>query len=199
MEYFCKKIYTRAGIIKENPFPEKKVLHLGCGDNKLKGAFGVDTLDFSSVDMQADLDVFPWGIDDNSFDIIFIHSALEHFSDLVRVFCELERIGKVGCRIIIAVPYFRSVDAFADPTHKHFFTSTSMNYFVDQNNSQSGYQYINKKLSLVGFWYGWPHSSKNLFIRLFKTFVQRSPKFYDQYLSLLFPVKILIWELEVKE
>jgi len=118
---------------------------------------------------------------------------------VIDFFGEVWRTGKNGSRIIISVPYFRSVDAFSDPTMKHFFTSYSMDYFLDMDSHLSNYNYTPFKFKKIGFWYGWPQSSRNPIIRLFKMFIYRFPQFYDQYLSLLLPVKCIIWELEVKK
>ena len=192
-----QKIYTSQGVTRENVFIGKRVLHIGCGKSKLKGALGVDALPLSGVDVVHDLDSFSWPFEDASIDIIFAHSVLEHLHSVPKVFEELQRIGKNGTRVVITVPYFRSVDAFVDPTHTHFFTSGSLDYFLEGGNSLSSYDYTKHKFKKIGFWYGWPYPSQNVLARIFKKWIHACPQFYDQYLSLLFPVKILVWELEV--
>ena len=194
---FAKKIYTKHGIAKHIVFEGKRVLHLGCGSSKLPGSIGVDSLSFASVDVVHNLDVLPWPFEDNSVDVFFAHSVLEHIEALPQFFEEAWRVGKNGARIIIAVPYFRSVDAFVDPTHRHFFTSGSLEYFMNVPGPLSGYHYTKHTFSKIGFWYGWPQPSKNILVNAFKKFIQRYPLFYDQYLSLLIPTKLLVWELEI--
>lgn len=196
---FVSKIYISTGITKEDIFKNKRVVHLGCGKSKLNGVIGIDALEFQGVDIVHDLNTFPWPLKDSSVDVIFAHSVLEHLNSLSFIFEEIWRVGKDGARVVIAVPYFRSVDAFGDPTHRIFFTAQSLDYFMDVPNSRSEYDYIKHKLKKIGFWYGWPKKSKNPLTRLFKKFIHAHPKFYDQYLSLLFPVKILVWELEVSK
>lgn len=192
------KIYTPCGVTKENVLNGKRAVHLGCGNSKLNGAIGVDIAQFPGVDTIHDLNSFPWPFEDGSVDIFFAHSILEHLDSLPRFFEEVWRVGRSGARIVIAVPYFRSVDAFVDPTHKHFFTSGSLDYFLDKSgNSFSNYNYTEHKFSKIGFWWGWPQPSKNILVRLFKGYVQRNPLIYDQYVSLFAPMKILVWELEV--
>jgi len=192
-----QKIYTLHGITRENVFEERRVVHLGCGKSKLRGAIGVDALELPNVDVVHDFNFLPWPFKEGSVDIIFAHSVFEHLDSVPKVFEELWRIGKNGARIVIAVPYFRSVDAFIDPTHTHFFTSGSLNYFLEGQNSLSNYDYTKHKFKKIGFWYGWPYPSQNVLARVFKKWIHACPQFYDQYLSLLFPVKILVWELEV--
>ncbi|MBI2048130.1 MAG: methyltransferase domain-containing protein [Parcubacteria group bacterium] len=193
------QIYTKKGVTKENIFSGKKVLHLGCGNSKLSGAIGIDMIKFPSVDIVHNLDRTPWPLEENSIDIFFAHSVLGHLTSIVDFMNEVQRVGKNGSRIIISAPYFRSVDAFSDPTMKHFFTSYSMDYFLDADSHLSKYEYSAHKLKKIGFWYGWPHLSANLLTRAFKAFIQRFPHLYDQYLSLLVPVKILVWELEIRK
>lgn len=198
MDRYTQKIYTKKGITKEEIFPGEKVLHIGCGNSKLKGAVGIDVLSLSAVDVVHNLDLMPWPFANESFDVIYAHSVVEHISDLVAFFDESWRILKPGGRIVMAVPYFRCVDSFTDPTHKHFFTTRSLDYFLDIPNPLSGYSYSKNKFSRIGFWYGWPDVSSNALVRLFKNFITSHSTFYDQYLSLLFPVKILVWELQKK-
>jgi len=196
-ESAAQKIYTKSGMARENPFLGKKVLHVGCGTAKLPGATGVDVLKLSGVDVVHDLDKTPWPFADNTFDVILAHSVLEHVDSVLHFMNEAYRVGKPDARLVICVPYFRSVDAYDDPTHRHFFTSRSMEYFLDDGNSLAAYSYSGARFKKIGFWYGWPHPSRNPIPWFLKKTAHRFPHFYDQYLSLLLPVKVLFWDLEV--
>ncbi len=196
-EYLTQKIYTKSGLTRENPFLGKRVLHIGCGASKLSGSIGMDVLAFPPVDIVHDLDSIPWPVEDSSMDIVYAHSVVEHLTDIVSFMDEVWRVLKPGGRLIMAVPYFRSIDSFTDITHKHFFTSQSMNYFVRDGGGLSDYTYTKKYFKKIGFWYGWPQESHNIFVKIIKDFITKHQQVYDQYLSLLFPMKILIWELEV--
>jgi hypothetical protein len=44
---------------------------------------------------------------------------------------ELHRVLRKGGVLRIIVPYAKSDWAFQDPTHKHFFTEVTMNYFSE--------------------------------------------------------------------
>jgi len=195
---YAEKIYTKeSGVTKDNVFTDKKVLHIGCGKNKLEGVVGVDLLKLPGVDVVHDLDNYPWPFANNGFDLVYAHSVVEHITDIVSLFDEIARILKVNGRLVLAVPYFRSVDAFTDLTHKHFFTSNSLDYFLNTKSSLSAYEYSSVRFKKVGFWYGWPQTSRNPFTKIFKFIIHKYPRFYDQYLSLFLPVKIMVWELEV--
>ena len=197
MEILAQKIYTKQGMVKEPVFGDKKILHLGSGSKVLPGATTIDVLDLPGVDVVHDLDQYPWPFPDNSFDLIFGHNVFEHLTDLVATMDEVHRLLKPGGRVVITVPYFRSTDAFADPTHKIFYTSGTFNYFLDEDNKHANFRYSGNQFKKIGFWYGWPLVSSNPLVRAFKRFITNHKKFYDSHLSLLFPVKIVVWELEV--
>lgn len=198
MHTFTEKIYTPQGITKENIFTNgEKVLHIGSGSRVLQGAQTVDILPLSGVDLVHDLDVFPWPYEDASFDLVYAHNVFEHLEDLVGAMNEVWRILKPQGRLVVTVPYFRSVDAFADPTHEHFFTSRTMDCFADAQSNIGAYGYTQKYFKKIGFWYGWPQKSRNPLRNFFKKFIHTHHDFYDSHLSLLLPADVLIWELEV--
>lgn len=197
MNSYAQAIYTKKGITKNNIFSGEKVLHFGSGNKKLLGSISVDVLDLPNVDVVHDLDEYPWPFEDSSFDLIYGHNALEHLSNIVDVMNEIHRLLKPSGRLVVTVPYFRSVDAFGDPTHKHFFTSGTLDCVVDSGTTISSYEYTNKRFKKIGFWYGWPQSSSNPLVRFFKNFISKHPRSYDSHISLIFPVKIVVWELEV--
>lgn len=184
-EFWARKIYTLGGFQGQNILEGKKALDVGCGARKLPGATGMDIRKESGVDIVHDANRIPWPFGDNSFDLVLFNQSLEHLEDTEKILKEAWRISRKEGRVVIQVPYFRSVDAFADVTHRHLFTPRSLDYIP------------NFKFKKFGFWYGWPHPSKNPFRQIFKNFIHRFPDFYDRYLSLLIPVECLTWELEV--
>ena len=186
-EFFAEKIYTPSGFQRQNILEGKKALDVGCGARKLPGAAGMDIRKEPGVDIVHDANKTPWPFSDNSFDFVLFNQSLEHLEDVSRALGEARRVLKAGGRVVIQVPYFRSVDAFADVTHRHPFTSRSLDYIPDF------------KFKILAFWYGWPHPSKNPLRQIFKNFIHRFPDFYDKYLSLLIPVECLTWELEVRK
>ncbi|HEY4517747.1 MAG TPA: class I SAM-dependent methyltransferase [Candidatus Paceibacterota bacterium] len=196
MELFAPRIYTARGFVREHILGGAKALDVGCGSRKLPGAIGVDIVKTPQVDVLHDLALFPWPFETNTFDLIFLNHALEHMEELLKTMSEIHRIARPGARIVIQVPYFRSADAYTDPTHRHFFTSRSLDYFVEGTGCDE-YRYVPIRFKKLGFWYGWPQRSRNSLRRALKGVMHRYPQWYDQYLSLLLPVDCLTWELEV--
>jgi len=190
------QIFTPRGFIKKNLLGDMHVLDIGCGKNKLPGALGMDRISDNNVDIVHDFSDFPWPFDDDFFDVVLLNSVLEHVPDVLKTMEEIYRISHDRARIVIKTPYFRSIDAFTDPTHYHYFTSHSLDYFLEDTELKL-YGYSNIRFKKLGFWYGWPHPSSNFLKQFLKDFVRHHSHFYDQYLSLVLPVKCLFWELGV--
>lgn len=115
-------------------------LNLGCGQKHLDGYVNCDMLGTVGADKVFDLDTPPYPFDESSVDEILLDNVLEHLGDVVRVMEELHRILKVGGKLTVLVPYAKSDWAFHDPTHRHFFTEKSMDYF----SSGFGYNFYSK-------------------------------------------------------
>jgi SAM-dependent methyltransferase len=194
-DLWAQKIYTREGFVSK-PFLEgAKALDVGCGGRKLPGSAGMDILALPGVDIVHDVDVTPWPIKDGSYDLVFLNHALEHVKDVVKTMDEIHRVLKPGGRAVIQVPYFRSIDAYTDPTHKHFFTSRSLDYFI-AGTQLAKYHYSKNVFSAGRFWFGWPHDSHNPLRRAIKRLSHRRQDFYDKHLSRLTAVRCLTWELQ---
>ncbi len=192
-ELLAPQIYELKGFT-DNILPGK-LLDVGCGMRKLPGAMGMDIIPLPTVDIVHDMNKIPWPIEDNTFDLILLNHALEHVADVVQTMNEIHRVCKADGRVVVQVPYFRSVDAYTDPTHIHFFTSDTLECFVAQT-SHTKYHYTNAYFHKVGFWFGYPQSSQNPLKRLVKSFMYKHPRLYDQYLSLIAPMSCLTWELQ---
>jgi len=114
-----------------------KVLELGCGRGDFLNEFqkvgficeGLDR-EMSSVNNdyglnvnQCDLtvDVFPY--DDNTFDIVYHKSVLEHLNDPANLMAETYRVLKQGGKLIILTPDWHSQwkNFYEDFTHLHPF------------------------------------------------------------------------------
>ena len=57
-----------------------KVIDLGCGNNKVIGSIGLDKVKLESVDIVHDLLSFPYPIEDESYDLVYLRHTIEHFS-----------------------------------------------------------------------------------------------------------------------
>jgi SAM-dependent methyltransferase len=103
-------------------------VNLGGGNDKISGYFNIDILQMPNVDLVCDINEgIP--LPDNSVAEIITNHCLEHLDDTVHIMQEIYRICSHGAIVKIKVPYFKSVGAFKDPTHKQFFTEKTFEYF----------------------------------------------------------------------
>lgn len=108
-----------------------KLLNLGCGMDKIKGAVNLDVSPHVHPDVIWDLNIFPYPFEDEEFDIVLAKQILEHLDDLVKVMNELWRILKPRGILRIWTPHFAHRDSYTDPTHKHFFALHTFDYWDD--------------------------------------------------------------------
>src|SRR3989344_5371977 len=155
------RIYTPRGFARENPFPDLRTLDVGCSGRKLPGALGMDMVESPGVDVVHNIESVPWPFENNSFDLVFMNHSLEHVANVLGALGEVHRILKKDGRFVVQVPHFRATDAYVDPTHRHFFTSRSLDYFCEGEKIAEDYRYVSFRFRKLGFWYGWPHPSKN--------------------------------------
>lgn len=119
-----------------------KILDLGCGRGEfLRGfircglnGYGVDQSAIAksvcpeAEILQSDLENEPLPYDDNSFDVVFSKSVLEHFYYPEKLVMEIYRIVKPGGLVITMVPDWESVyrTFYEDYTHRTPFTINSL-------------------------------------------------------------------------
>jgi len=155
-------------------------LNLGSGHRPLKGYFNIDKNSFEGVDKIWDLDKFPYPFKDNTFDLINADSIIEHLTNIENVMKELRRISKPNTLIKISVGYFSGVNSYTDPTHKHFFTYNSFEFF-------KGFKITKKRLIYsCNPLLSWLNFLPNLF-----------PKVYERFFCYIIPCQALIVEMKV--
>ena len=138
-----------------------KVIDLGCGNNKVIGSIGLDKVKLKSVDIVHDLLSFPYPIEDESYDLVYLRHTIEHFSidNIDLILNECHRILKKNGKVQINVPHVFSIAAYTDLTHKSYFTFNS-GKFWDKSNSKSYYSDISaiwnlKRTECSLNWFDW--------------------------------------------
>ena len=121
------------------------ILNLGCGNRPIKGAINQDKIKHSQwVDVAFDLNNYPWLWNDNTFDMVYAMDVLEHLVDFVRALEECHRILKPGGILELQVPNALHPISFRDPSHLHFFTADSMDYFIPGTELERDYGFYSK-------------------------------------------------------
>jgi len=117
--------------------------NLGCGPDTREGWVNVDQVPLPGMTVRADLAHIPHPFKDSVFDFLEARHLLEHLPDVVLAVEEFHRVCKPNARVYIEVPYWNSDDAHADPTHRHFFTEHSFDYFTE-GRKWSGFNYYSR-------------------------------------------------------
>lgn len=105
---------------------KSKILIVGCGHRSEKYAINLDMVDLPGVDVQHNLEVFPYPFEDGQFEEIRAEDVLEHVDNIVGVMNELWRILEVGGTLWIRGPHANYPEqAWRDPTHRRLFVPHS--------------------------------------------------------------------------
>lgn len=126
---------------------------LACGDRKQEGFLGVEIEKTKSADVVANILEFPWKFaKDNSVDELYTAHFIEHIPmcfwkpgnkyglmqeqgsvELFEKFMsECYRVLKPGGKLTIIAPYYSSMRAWQDPTHRRAIADSTFFYF-DRN------------------------------------------------------------------
>lgn len=178
-----------------------KILDVGCGVNKTKGAIGLDNNPRTAADVIHDLGVVPYPFPDNEFDLVVSNHVVEHVPDVMAFIGELYRITRNGGRIRLLTPHYTNPDWANDPTHRNHINSYTFNTFMPDRQVFDFYTDIQLRpvrtyVSLARLW-------RALGFEFLVNLDQRSPKmrftrkFWEQYLSYIIRGKELQFEFEV--
>lgn len=143
-------------------------LDLGCGIRKKQGYIGIDLAKVKGVDIVCNIDK-GLSIKDSCVDGIYSCFFFEHVRDLITAFQEVYRVCKNGAIMELIVPYYASINAFKDPTHKQFFTEETFRYFSQEKWYGSDYN-INTNFQLINIKYHYSNLIKWL---PFKRYLRR--------------------------
>ena len=181
-----------------------RVLDLGCGDDKLAGAIGMDRIATSAADVIHDLDVLPWPFETSSFDRVRAQDVLEHVDDFIAVVNEIHRVCRDGATIEARMPFMASANYATDPTHRRPGTYRTFDYF-DPSKDLAKYHYSPARLRVVSvhFERGYvPNATGRFFSRLDKLMIpliERHAETYEQYFAYVYPVHNVSYVLRVEK
>src|SRR4029078_2403801 len=88
----------------------KRILDVGCGQNKHPGAIGIDSNPRAHADVIHDLGKIPYPFPDNEFDEIICRHIIEHVPRVMSFVSELHRITKPDGLIRIVTPHYSNPD-----------------------------------------------------------------------------------------
>jgi len=151
-------------------------LNLGAGRSKMEGFTSVDIAADSGADIVHDLMSFPWPFDDDSVEEVHASHFLEHLDGPERIefFNELWRVMKPGGKATFITPYWASIRAIQDPTHKWPPVCESFYHYLNaewRKANELDHEYYRAKCNFTveapGYNVGPPWAQRNIEARTF--------------------------------
>ncbi len=181
------------------------ILDVGCGKNKAKiegeKVIGIDFNESTDADVIHDLNKFPYPFEDNTFSRIVCNNVLEHVDDLFTAMDELHRIGKSNAIVYIRGPFFSSLAAFTDPTHKRSFTSGTFDYICHDDHPYGFYsdrRFVKKSFKIIFWpvneWRGGVRPQEWFGLGLF---ANKMTRIYEKFFAFIFPAKAIEFEWKI--
>jgi SAM-dependent methyltransferase len=179
-----------SGVVSE----AKRILHIGAGAKKVRGAVTLDINPRLNPDVVWDLNVRPYPFADAEFDLVVCEHVIEHLHNVIAVMEELHRVTRTGGRVVVRVPHFSSLNFNTDPTHVHAFSSRSFDYLC-VGTQYERYDYSTVRFrKLVGRMDMQPHTPIN---RLLMRAINSILPFYEEHMAYIVPGQELLFVLEV--
>lgn len=124
-------------------------LNLACGRQQLPGYLNVDISPEVNPDLCLDLTRVPWSmghlgdwkqvLSDNSVDEIYCSHFIEHLGDdFIPFMDECFRVLAPGGTLRLRAPYYSSIRAWQDPTHKRAISEATFHYFNAKERENMG-------------------------------------------------------------
>jgi len=109
-------------------------LDLACGQNKQARYHGVDFVAMDGVDTVHDLTVMPWPFEAGSVGAVHCSHFIEHLDGQQQIAFmeELYRVMVPGAQAVIIAPYYTSMRAWQDPTHRRSISEACFLYYNKQ-------------------------------------------------------------------
>jgi SAM-dependent methyltransferase len=163
-----------------SPHGPGTVLDVGCGSAKLPGAVGIDISADTDADIVHDLNVFPYPLEDASFDHVVMQDVIEHVQEPIRVVEELHRILRPNGRLQLRTPHFSSALAYGDPTHVHYYSAMAIRSLANprfEHYTHARFRIVHVTLDL---WLPWR-------VIGIERLANRFPDTYEKYFAFRFP------------
>lgn len=106
-------------------------INLGCGSRSEQGWVNVDIVNLPGVDICWDLDHVPWPFEDESAEEIKAEDVFEHVTDPIAFMLQCWRVLRPNGHLRLRTSYWKSKNAFTDPTHKRFCTEQTFDYWCE--------------------------------------------------------------------
>lgn len=179
-------------------------LDLGCGNNKRKGAIGLDM----NPSLESIVDVIHEAMDrgflpfkDNSFSTVYMSDFIEHISFIPWLLSEVYRICVNNAVVEIRFPHYSSTNAHSDVTHIHHgFGLHALDHFDPSTEFGKKYMYYTQygryfPFKIESIQPEFDTSLRGRFKKLL--YNARGPDFYERKISRFLPLDNIVVILRV--
>ena len=151
------------------------------------------------MDVVHDLNKYPYPFEDNQFERIILSHVAEHIEDLVSFMEEIYRIAKPDAILEIHSPHYSSCNAYIDPTHLHYFSLLTFDFFC--GDTKHGYIVTSKFTIVKRDVEFWPLHDKLKWVPynwLGPRWLARNHiVLYERFFAFIFPMKEFLVHLKV--
>ena len=164
-------------------------LNIGCGNDYKKDYINLDYNSIYKLDVNHNLNKFPYPFEDEYFVEIYASHILEHIDDLFKTMDELLRILKKDGIIHIRIPHFSNGLGYSDLSHKRFFGYNTFKIMESgYYNREFNFEIIETKFNFLEK----SHYKLNTYFSWIFNIIPK--KFYERFLCWIIPVG----EIEIK-
>jgi predicted SAM-dependent methyltransferase len=122
----------------------EKNLNLGCGAREFPDCVNVDIAPVPIPHITWNLNDFPYPFDNERFERVYAYDIIEHLDDVYMVMDEIHRILKPGGEVHIRTAAWDTAQSYDDPSHKHWFTLKSFDFFDPTTQHGSRYPWFSR-------------------------------------------------------
>jgi len=158
----------------------EKVLDIGCGNNKIKGAVGLDISKDTQADIIWDLNTYPYPLEADGIDKIYAKHVIEHVDDPIKFLNEAYRITRPGGSCFIETPHFSCYVAYSEPQHKRYFSY----FMIDEILKKVPFKLTKREVTFYKSFRFWG----------IKYLANKYPRSYERFWTYIFPAEnVKIW------
>ena len=154
---------------------KRETLDIGCGNNKIKDAIGLDIDKDTQADIVWDLNKYPYPIENNAFANVYAKHIIEHINDPIAFMNEVYRITKPDGTCFVETPHFSCYVCYSEPQHKRYFSY----FMIDEILKKVPFNIIKREITFYKTF------------RLFgiKYLANKYPRNYERFWTYLFPAE----------
>ena len=173
----------------------ERKLNLACGLKSEKGYINTDIYKLRGVDINFDLNKYPYPFKNNEFEEIKILDSIHVIENLFKFMEEIWRIAKPNAILKIKSEVFLSPECANDPFYKTRIGYNTFNVFLGRGGLEDYYSPKARFEIIKRRWI----FSENKYLKWLSFIPNIFPRLYSRFFYFYFPSNKLYFELKVKK